>query len=470
MRFRPDTDTFRRGQRRRRARFALLATVLLALAFLGLGGFRPGPPPTVEIRPAKPGIGRLTPITVQAFEPGRGLSRLTAEIVQQGAAISLLDESFPTPPGWALWKKGITQKDAALEVGKTKQPQLVEGKATLRVTAWPSPAWFRKGAAVVREVELPVMLTPPALEILSIQHYVTQGGSEVVRYRVGSSSVRDGVSVGERFFPGAQLPGGLAGDRFALFAVPFDVADPSNVRLVAEDGVENRRELPFVDRFTPMPPGTDLIQLDDRFLGKVVPEILAATPDAVDAGSLLENYLWINRELRKRNNAELAALAGKSEPSFLWKAAFLALPGGQVMSSFADRRTYLYGGREVDRQDHLGFDLASIAKAEVPSANDGVVVLAKYLGIYGNAVVVDHGFGLMTLYAHLSSIAVQPGDRVGRGHPLGRSGATGLAAGDHLHFSFLLQGLPVRPVEWWDAHWIQDRLKRKLGDALPFAG
>jgi murein DD-endopeptidase MepM/ murein hydrolase activator NlpD len=140
------------------------------------------------------------------------------------------------------------------------------------------------------------------------------------------------------------------------------------------------------------------------------------------------------------------------------------------MSSFADRRTYLYGGREVDRQDHLGFDLASVAKADVPAANDGVVVLAKYLGIYGNAVVVDHGFGLMTLYAHLSSIGVQEGERVKRAQPLGRSGATGLAAGDHLHFSFLLHGLPVRPVEWWDAHWIQDRLKRKLGAALPFGG
>ena len=138
------------------------------------------------------------------------------------------------------------------------------------------------------------------------------------------------------------------------------------------------------------------------------------------------------------------------------------------MSSFADRRSYVYGGREVDTQTHLGFDLASVARADVPAANDGVVVLAKYLGIYGNAVVVDHGYGLMSLYAHLSSISTEVGASVRRGEPLGRSGATGLAGGDHLHFSFLLQGLPVRPAEWWDSHWIEDRLKRKLGAALPF--
>ena len=138
------------------------------------------------------------------------------------------------------------------------------------------------------------------------------------------------------------------------------------------------------------------------------------------------------------------------------------------MSSFADRRTYYYGGREVDRQTHLGFDLASVSHADVPASNGGLVVLAGYFGIYGNTVVVDHGYGLMSLYAHLSSIDVAKGDRVERGTRLGQSGATGLAGGDHLHFSFLLHGVPVRPIEWWDGHWIEDRLKRKLGNSLPF--
>lgn len=139
------------------------------------------------------------------------------------------------------------------------------------------------------------------------------------------------------------------------------------------------------------------------------------------------------------------------------------------MDTFAVRRTYLYEGEVVDEQTHLGYDLASVQRAEVPAANDGVVVLAEFFGIYGNCVIVDHGYGLMSLYAHLSSMNVSPGDPVTRGQVLGHTGATGLAGGDHLHFSVLLQGLPVSSLEWWDDHWLQDRLARKLGEALPFA-
>jgi murein DD-endopeptidase MepM/ murein hydrolase activator NlpD len=137
------------------------------------------------------------------------------------------------------------------------------------------------------------------------------------------------------------------------------------------------------------------------------------------------------------------------------------------MSAFADQRTYLYQGREVDRQTHLGFDLAAVARTPVPAPNTGVVRLARYFGIYGNAVVLDHGLGLMTLCAHLSSLEVQQGQTVERGQTLGRTGATGLAGGDHLHFTTLVRGLPVNPIEWWDGKWIRDRITSKLSAAQP---
>ncbi len=110
------------------------------------------------------------------------------------------------------------------------------------------------------------------------------------------------------------------------------------------------------------------------------------------------------------------------------------------------------------------------ARAEVGAANGGVVVLARYFGIYGNAVVIDHGYGLMSLYGHLSSLSVQEGQSVARGDVVGRSGATGLAGGDHLHFTMLLHGLSVNPREWWDATWIRNRIESKLGDALGSGG
>jgi murein DD-endopeptidase MepM/ murein hydrolase activator NlpD len=73
--------------------------------------------------------------------------------------------------------------------------------------------------------------------------------------------------------------------------------------------------------------------------------------------------------------------------------------------------------------------------------------------------------GLQSLYAHLSSIDVTQGTKVDRDQQLGLSGQTGLAGGDHLHFAMLLQGRPVTPMEWWDEHWIEDRIQRKLRDA-----
>lgn len=468
MRFDPDLG--REGRRRGRGRSFLLLLLLLALLFAGLGAFRVGPAPQVSVDPRPKFVGREAPVSVRVVEPKRGLTRVQVELVQAGAAKPLFDQSFAPKPGWKLWGTAPGEHQVSLDLGKGANPELKEGEATLRVTAARAPAWFRSGEPTVVEHTFAVRLTPPSLEVISSQHYVAQGGAEVVVYRVGETSARDGVEVGSRFFPGYPLPGGGPRDRFALFAVPYDEADASRVRLVATDEAGNQRAAGFVDQFFPQPPKSDVIELDDRFLNKVVPEILSETPELADKGSLLENYLQINRDLRRANNEELVKLAAKTRHEFLWSVPFLALPGGQVMSSFADRRTYRYGGRDVDRQDHLGFDLASTSKAEVPASNRGVVVLARYFGIFGNTVVLDHGYGLSTLYAHLSSFSVQEGDTVERGQPIGRSGATGLAAGDHLHFSFLLQGLPVRPVEWWDAHWLADRLKRKLGPALPFAG
>ena len=140
-------------------------------------------------------------------------------------------------------------------------------------------------------------------------------------------------------------------------------------------------------------------------------------------------------------------------------------------SNFAEMRTYLYGGREIDKQVHYGYDLASTRQSSVPAANRGAVVFAGPLTIYGNTVIVDHGLGLQTLYAHLSSIEVKVGDVVARGQELGRTGATGLAMGDHLHFEVLVNGVSVTPLEWWDAKWIRDHITKPLREAgLPEIG
>ena len=110
----------------------------------------------------------------------------------------------------------------------------------------------------------------------------------------------------------------------------------------------------------------------------------------------------------------------------------------------------------------MGVDLASLAMAPVPAGNTGRVILAEFMGIYGNVVIIDHGFGLQSLYSHLSEIHVQKGETVQRGQIIGRTGATGMAGGDHLHFGMLVSGLEVQPIEWWDARWIKNNITSKM--------
>ena len=448
-------------------RFLFLA-VPLALIFLGVASFRSGPQPTVEIRPNLPGIGKSTAIDVSVEEPVRGLSRVRIEWVQ-GDRVEILEERSYTPRApWQFWGPRITREDFALVVGSDTLKKMEEGDSTIRVIADPASAWLSRPEATPVERLLPVKLRPPSLMVQSSRTYVAQGGSEAVVYRVGETAVRDGVQAGDWWFPGYPLPGGGARDRFALFSMPYDLEDASLIRLVAYDDVGNMAQASFVDRATVKPIRRDEIRLSDSFMGRVVPAILDQTPGLDDSGDLLEIYLRINGELRAQNAATLTQLAEASPPEFRWNKKFVPMKNGAVMSAFADRRTYTYNGNAVDRQDHLGFDLASTAMAEIQAANDGVVVLARYFGIYGNCVVIDHGFGLLSLYGHLSSISVEEGQSVVRNEIVGRSGVTGLAGGDHLHFTMMLRGLAVNPQEWWDAHWIHDRLKLKLGAALPF--
>src|SRR5258706_1196410 len=449
-------------------KLVVLALVAFLIALGGLATFRTGAAPTRTLKPDVPGLGRRTPVRVTAAVPGRGLTRVRLEVVQGGRVQVVADKSYVPRPAWAFWGPLTERAEIRADVGVDNVPGLKAGEAVLRAVADRAGTWLLHPAPVVQELKVPVRLAPPALSVTSAQHYVAQGGAEAVVYRVGASSVRDGVRAGEWFFPGYPLPGGGPEDRMALFAIPYDLSDGTSARLVAEDDVDNRAEVKFIDKFFAKPFAKDRITVDDAFMSKVVPEIRAKTPDLSDRGSLLENYLAINREVRAQNAKSLVEIAGQSQPHFLWREVFLPMPNGKVMSAFADRRTFLYQGKEVDQQFHLGFDLASVQRAPVPAANAGIVVLARYFGIYGNAVVVDHGYGLMSLYAHLSSIEVAVGQEVARGQTLGQTGATGLAGGDHLHFTTLLQGLPVNPNEWWDAHWIEDRLARKLGAALPF--
>ncbi len=319
--------------------------------------------------------------------------------------------------------------------------------------------------------DVQVRLERPRVSVVSTHHYVNQGGTEMVLYRVSPEDVDSGVLVGEVEYPGYPATGAVAEGvkitdpalRVAFFALLYDQNANTPMRVFARDAAGNSARADFDFRIFPKAFKRSKIELDDKFLDRVVPAILEGTTEVKPEGDTLAKFLVINGELRRKNAEKIASFAKQTSPEMLWGGVvFHPFTNSAVESAFADQRTYIYKGKEVDQQTHLGFDLASLAGNPVVSANRGKVLYAEELGIYGNCVIVDHGMGVQSLYAHLSSIGVKAGDMVTKEQTLGRSGMTGMAGGDHLHFTMLINGKMVNPVEWWDAHWIQDRILRKL--------
>jgi murein DD-endopeptidase MepM/ murein hydrolase activator NlpD len=320
--------------------------------------------------------------------------------------------------------------------------------------------------------DLEVRLDPPRVAVISIHHFINLGGAEFAVLRATPEDVEAGVRVGNdtyAFFPGAAVGISDPAVRAGFFALRHDQDVTTRITAYARDAAGNEvttpvEHQPFVKTFV-----QSKIPIDQRFLDRVVPAIASNTPELkIDTGSpegLLSGFLEINGNLRQKNGDYIASLAAKSTPRLLWTEAFAQMGNSQVESRFADRRTYYFDDKEIDKQVHLGFDLASVQQAPVLASNAGTIVHADYLGIYGNCVIIDHGLGVQSLYAHLSQIGVKVGDSVTKGQEIGRTGATGLAGGDHLHFTMLVQGVPVNPVEWWDAHWLQDRVNRKIAEA-----
>lgn len=451
-----------------RIRTSLLLVLLAVVAIAGVFYGRrvlDRTAPAVTITSDLEAIGRGTRLTIEANEPKYGVRRLAAALVQEGVETPLGEWSNPSTPWWRVTGR-TPEPTARLEVtvGSGAQPGLKEGTATIRVEAVnDSPARFGGGRTTVAEKQMPVLLTPPRVEVLSDRHYVRHGGSECVVYRVIGDAVSSGVRAGGYFFPGHELPHGRQGELFALFAFPEDLSPSTVPVVVASDAAANESVATFPYTLLPGRFHDATIPITDDFLKRVVPPIVAASPSITSTGDPLKDFLELNGRLRRENAASLVELSKSSRPERLWHGAFTQLGRTQVEASFADRRTYLYEGRAVDHQVHLGFDLAATSNYPVEASNDGVVAMTGYFGIYGNTVVVDHGFGLMTLYAHLSSIDVSEGQTLKRGDVIGRTGATGMAGGDHLHFSIMIDGVPVDPTEWWDPSWVGNRIESKLG-------
>jgi len=415
-------------------------------------------------------IGQLGELVMAIDSPRGELIALEVTLEQGDIRVPIFSLTGTGPT--QLAREGEDRLVLRERIGKRRFEQLTQGTARIVASAV-RPVLFGYREAMTRsERGIEVNLRPPLLGVQSQFHYINHGGAEVVVYRVTPADAASGVRVGEYEYPGFPAAGaGIVGAdpslQVAFFSLLWNQDLDTPISVFARDQLGNEASTTFAYRTFAKEFRTSRINLSDNFFSQVVPSILQNSTDfrVDDPSDMLASYLSINRDLRRDNDAYIASLSAETSPEILWRGPFKQLINTAVASSFADQRDYIYAGEVVDHQTHLGFDLASTAAAPVLAANRGRVVHAGWLGIYGNCVILDHGMGLQSLYAHLSSIDIRIGDIVEIDGQLGRSGATGLAGGDHLHFTMLLSGNAVTPIDWWSRQWVEDRILRKFSVA-----
>uniref|UniRef100_I2Q245 Metalloendopeptidase-like membrane protein n=1 Tax=Desulfovibrio sp. U5L TaxID=596152 RepID=I2Q245_9BACT len=431
---------------------ALLVAPVAAASFAGYYLFlKDAEKPRVALAPEADATSLKRPFTVTAADDQSGIRSLTVTVTQGQRRSDVLRKTFDPP------------KDQVSERFNLEGSELRSGVFELQVAAFDG-SYANLGAGNTARVTRRMLLdsVPPSVKALTPAHYVRQGGVGLVIYEVNKDVSRSGVVVGEAFFPGYKQK---SGQYACLFAFPTDVAaEAYKPRLFVEDAAGNEKTGFFVNMAIKRRFREERVELSDEFLAARLPAFAGLFPEVRDP---VERFKKINSELRRQGEATMATLAAKSAPEPLWDGAFVYLPRSAVRGSFGAERTYVYKGQEVDRETHLGIDLASVPKAPVPAANSGTVVFAGPLGVYGTTVVIDHGLGLSSLYGHLSRAAVAVGDAVKKGDVIGQTGTTGLADGDQVHFAMYLAGQPVIPIEWWDARWLEDNVTAKFKRYAP---
>ena len=413
--------------------------------------------PALSVSRSVTTIGMATPVTVKV-SGAHGIRRLDAYVEQGGARFPVYDQSVPSTR--FFWSRHAPDRTVTFEAGKNKAPELKEGKARLVIEAVSNDL---RGSTATSSEDINVVLAAPRVIPDDAQHYINQGGMELVTFTASGSWNDAGVKVGPYTFRSFALPGKGPNERFSFFVYPWDLPPDVTPLVFARNQAGTEATAHFWFKLFPKKFRVRDFELTDQLMDKLVNSV-DPTGKILPGKDELARFLYINGEMRKQNNQQLADLRFKTEPKILWNGPFLHW--GKEEADFADVRNYIYHGKKVDQQVHLGFDLSDVANGPVIAANDGRVVWAQDLGIYGNCIVLDHGYSLQSIYGHLREIDVKVGEMVKKGQKMGIAGETGLAGGVHVHFSMQVDGVQTNPREWWDEHWIKDRILSKLDPAM----
>lgn len=439
---------------RTRRFFSSFLGIVVAVALL-LGGytfFKDMDGPEVDVQP---NTGRVSPsslLKIRMRDPS-GIRAVAVGVRKNNAFIPLFRKHFD---------EYLPEREVEVSL---KDVGLREGAFELDIRATDgSLAGFGQGNTRTLQMAMRLDTQPPRISVKTLPPNVRRGGTAVVRYTVDEDVSDTGVIVA-----GYTVPAHLQkdGSYICFFPFPYTMTArefKNSVEITATDlagnVVKNRLSVVSLERNFK----NDAIKITDNFLQMVENKLRYLAPEAATP---LDCYLHINNEVRAAGAAQLREIGRGTVSGMLWNGVFVRLPRSAPRAGYGDHRFFSYQGKQVGESYHLGIDLASVINAEVPAANSGRVIFCGTLGIYGNLVVIDHGLGLMSLYAHLEDIQVKVGDVVQKAQIIGHTGMTGLAFGDHLHFGILVGGVEVTPIEWLDPKWIRDNVTGRLNSATP---
>ncbi len=333
-----------------------------------------------------------------------------------------------------------------------------------------SSKWnFFDGNQTVTNTKIIIDKRSPIANVITNSYLLRQGGSGIIVAEITDDNIKDYyVSFNdEEVFE--MFPFQKKNFYISIITWPVDIKEFKKVNIVAVDMAGNKTvtKVPFY--IQPFKEKTDKIKITDDFVNNISKQVLENSNMNVPEG-ITETFVKVNKEVREKNVKTIREVVKKNlensgKMTFDVKT-FIRMPNAATFAQFGERRHYFYNDQKIDEAWHLGMDWASSKRADIVVTNPGKVIYKGYLGIYGDTAIVDHGWGLGTLYAHTSNIDVEVGDEIKTGQKIGNTGATGAVFGDHLHFGVLVQGIEVNPNEWLDYEWIKVNLTKTINDAI----
>jgi murein DD-endopeptidase MepM/ murein hydrolase activator NlpD len=387
---------------------------------------------------------------------GTNIKNIKINIYKNGRTVELLNDA-----------PEYSDQTYTLQI-KPKDLKLEDGPAVISIEA--SAGLLKK---ISYEVSAVIDTVPPKLDVLRAPSLIEQGSAGVAVLRAkDADSVY--IKLGDLNFKAYEVEteddfdnSGEDTDRprkallptyYAFFPAPHNIEEAGTYYAIAEDSAGNQKVKSLPTRMKLKEYRTSRITIDDTFINTVIAPLLNETDIADPAAAFKE----VNEDWRRESHDKIMEIANDAEPKVMWEGRFLQMRNSKVMATYGDRREYIYDGNVISKSAHLGYDLASYANAPFQASNTGIVKYAGDLSIYGKTVIIDHGLGLMSIYGHLSEISVEEEEVVQKGDTIGRTGSSGLAGGDHLHFGVLVNGYEVSPLYWWDSRWLDANILNHL--------